>query len=46
MKLICENLHAEQLVDTGSAGFGGIGRDPQDPALEIKIGNHTQITDR
>jgi hypothetical protein len=47
MKLICENLRAEQLKDTGYAGgIGGIGRDVQDPALEIKIGGKSYTTDR
>lgn len=40
MKLRCEALKVEDLVDTGT------GSDPQDPALTIKIGKQVKSTER
>jgi hypothetical protein len=40
MSLVFEQLHVEDLVDTGSSF------DKQDPALQITIGTNTKITAR
>ena len=44
--LILDNLKVRDLVDLGSKGFLGVGKDLQDPQLHIKIGETIFDTDR
>ena len=46
LKLTLDNLKVRDLVDLGSKGFLGVGKDLQDPQLHIKIGETIFDTDR